>query len=325
VQSWRGAEALADSARRGFSALLSNGWYLDHMQTAAFHYAVDPLPESEKLAPEERARVLGGEACMWAEFVTPETVDSRIWPRTAAIAERLWSPAEVRDVADMYRRLEIASARLEERGLGHRAGFEPMLRRLAGGGDIEPLRTLAEVVEPVKLYRRGQSREYTQQTPLDRLVDAARPESESSRRLHVEVERWLDTAPAFAPSPLLREPLALWAGNQAPLDALLARKPEKWELAELRPLSRNLSSLAKLGLDALEHLEKRRVPSARWRTEAATILTEGDAAHAEVELAIRRPVRALVSAAEKLDRLEALGPAAWRAELRAASDGARVP
>jgi hexosaminidase len=101
VQSWRGAAALAESARRGFPALLSHGFYLDHMQTAAYHYAVDPLPESLQLRPEERARVLGGEACMWSEFVTPETVDSRIWPRTAAIAERLWSPAAVRDVEDM--------------------------------------------------------------------------------------------------------------------------------------------------------------------------------------------------------------------------------
>ena len=319
VQSWRGAEALADSARRGFSALLSNGFYLDHMQTAAFHYAVDPLPAGTQLTPEQRARVLGGEACMWAEFVTPETVDSRIWPRAAVVAERLWSPAEVRDVADMYRRLEVASARLEERGLGHRSGFEPMLERLAGGGDIAPLRTLAEVVEPVKLYRRGQSRDYTQQTPLDRLVDAARPESEASRRLHVEVERWLDTAPAFAPSPALRDPLSRWAGNQAPLDSLLARKPEKWELAELRPLSRNLSSLAKLGLDALEHLEKRRVPTAAWRTRAEKTLADASVAHAEVELALRRPVRELVVAAQKLDRLEALGPAAWRAEIRAAT------
>jgi len=42
---------------------------------------------------------------MWTEWVTPEILDSRIWPRTAAIAERLWSPQEVTDVASMYRRL----------------------------------------------------------------------------------------------------------------------------------------------------------------------------------------------------------------------------
>ena len=105
VQSWRGFDSLATGARNGYSSILSAGYYLNLMSTAAAHYMVDPLPQANGLSPEQQARILGGEACMWTEQTTPQDIDSRIWPRTAAIAERLWSPREVDNVDDMYRRL----------------------------------------------------------------------------------------------------------------------------------------------------------------------------------------------------------------------------
>ncbi|MGE0452422.1 MAG: beta-N-acetylhexosaminidase [Vicinamibacteria bacterium] len=314
VQSWRGTRALAEAAARGFETLLSNGYYLDHMQTAATHYAADPLPEGTALDEAARKRVLGGEACMWAEFVTPETVDSRIWPRAAAIAERLWSPASVRDAADMYRRLAVQSLRLEERGLTHRSGYEPMLRRLTGGAPTDALRTLADLVEPVKLYRRGRSRAYTQQTPLDRLVDAARPESDAARAFREAVDALLLRAPAFGSSATLREPLARWAASHAALDPQLARSEP---LAELRPLSRNLSALAQIAESALDALEAGRAPGPAWRELAASTLADARVAHAELELAILHPAAKLALAAERLDRLATLGAAAWNAELEA--------
>jgi hexosaminidase len=190
-----------------------------------------------------------------------------------------------------------------------------MLRRLAGGAGSEPLRRLAEVVEPVKLYRRGASREYTQQTPLDRLVDAARPESDKARELANEVERWLSAAPAFTASASLRVSLESWAANHGALDPLLANREP---LAEARPLSRNLSRLAALGVEALDHLERRRAPSAEWRAAAAATLRDAAEVHAEVELAVRRPIGRLIVAAELLDRLAELGPSGWLAEIEAA-------
>src|SRR5712692_1132479 len=133
IQSWRGQASLAQAAKQGYRGILSNGYYLDLGWPVARHYAVDPMDgAAASLSPEEKQRILGGEACMWAEYVNPENIDSRIWPRTAAIAERLWSPQEVRDPASMYARLDFVSARLEWLGLAHRTYYHPMLQRIAG-------------------------------------------------------------------------------------------------------------------------------------------------------------------------------------------------
>ena len=57
---------------------------------------------------------------MWSELVSPENVDSRIWPSTAAIAERFWSPQDVKDVGSMYRRLDVVSRELDWVGVNAR-------------------------------------------------------------------------------------------------------------------------------------------------------------------------------------------------------------
>src|ERR1039458_4007980 len=190
VQSWRGPKALADAARQGVSGILSNGYYLDLGYSAAHHYAVDPLGDgAADLSADEKQRVLGGEACMWSEFVTPELLDARVWPRMAAIAERFWSPQNVTDVADMYRRLGAVSRDLEWLGLTHVSEYEKMLARLAGGGQVAPVRTLAEVVEPVKDYAREEAHPYDAFAPLNRLIDAARADSETVRRFAALVDR----------------------------------------------------------------------------------------------------------------------------------------
>src|SRR5216684_1079466 len=77
VQSWRGQQSLATAARLGYSGLLSFGYYLDLMWPAWRHYAVDPTTDdAATLNPEEKSRILGGEACMWSEWVTGENIDS---------------------------------------------------------------------------------------------------------------------------------------------------------------------------------------------------------------------------------------------------------
>ena len=135
IQSWRGPDSLAQAAKQGYRGLLSSGFYVDLMWSAERHYATEPLSgAAANLTPEEQKRILGGEACMWSEYVSPENIDSRIWPRTAAIAERLWSPQDVRDVNSMYQRMAVTSRWLDGLGLTHNSSYDPMLRRIAGNG-----------------------------------------------------------------------------------------------------------------------------------------------------------------------------------------------
>ena len=182
IQSWRGKEGLVRAAQEGRDVILSNGWYIDLCQSAEYHYLNDPVPADSPLTAEERKHVLGGEATMWAELVDARNVDTRIWPRTAAIAERLWSPAEVTDVNDMYRRLELVSAQLDAIGMRHKSAQLELVRLIAGSEEAaQDLLPLVQVLAPVEGYRRHAITEHTTRTPLTGIADAAVPDPTGPR------------------------------------------------------------------------------------------------------------------------------------------------
>ena len=297
IQSWRGQESLAESARQSYQGILSNGYYLDHMLSAAQHYQVDPLSgAAAELSPDEKERVLGGEACMWSEFVTWETIDSRIWPRAAAIAERLWSPPEVDDVEDMYRRLEVTSQRLEVLGLTHRSSHERMLRRLTDYRPIDALKTLTDLLEPVKYYQRPQSREYTSLMPLNRLVDATRPESDVAREFSRMVDELLADRSHQRNAGAIEAWLVSWRDNHQRLLPLIRSSAL---LREAEPLSTNLQRLAELGLEALAAVRRgRRLPDSR-REEQLEVLERGAQPQAELLIRVEPAVRRLLEAAHE--------------------------
>src|SRR5438105_4561581 len=314
IQSWRGPESLAEAARKGYDGILSAGYYIDLIYPASEHYLADPLPEGSSLTPAEAAHVLGGEATMWGEWVSSETIDSRIWPRTAAIAERLWSPREVRDVEDMYRRLSVVSAQLEELGLTHEKNQAMMLRRLAGGSDSWALRTLASVVEPVKEYRRYQQRPQTMLSPLTGLVDAARPDSDAARRFAGEVDALLSDAPRFETySREIENTLNEWHNAGPELEALIDGSPA---LAEARPLAGDLSQIGTIGLEALSYMTKGVAPNSEWRNARLAALDEAAKPKAAVEFVVIQSVRALVVAAAELPALKQTTPGEWKTRVK---------
>jgi len=300
IHSWRGTAALAEAARKGYDGILSNGYYIDLIQPASQHYVPDPLPADSTLTPEEAKHVLGGEATMWAEWVTPETIDSRIWPRTAVIAERLWSPRTVTDVPDMYRRLAVISLQLEELGLTHKKNQEMMLRRLVRNDDVGPLRTLVSVIEPVKEYRRYQQRPQTMLSPLTGVIDATLPDSETGRKFQFMVSEFLNDGPRFQLYRAeLSQMLADWQTAGASLNPMIDRSPA---LKEIKPLAQNLSQLGATGLEALTYLKLGIPPPRDWREQSLAKVEEATKPYGALEFVVIGGVKQLVNAAAEVKR-----------------------
>ncbi len=315
IHSWRGPGALAEAAKKGYKGVLSAGYYIDLIFPTSQHYVVDPIPADSTLTASEAARVLGGEATMWSEWVTPDTIDSRIWPRTAAIAERLWSARTVTDVDDMYRRLAVTSLRLEEVGLTHEKNQAMLLRRLAQGREIGPLQTLVSVVEPVKEYRRYQQRPQTMLSPLTGLIDAARPDSDAARRFAATVDGLLSDAPRFeAHSQQVRNTLTQWRNAGPELEAMIDRSPA---LHEAKPLAKDLNELGTIGLEALSYISRGITPTTEWRNARLTALDQAANPKGGLEFPIIPGVKQLVIAASELHRLQHMTPAAWKAQVKA--------
>jgi hexosaminidase len=237
---------------------------------------------------------------MWAEYVNPENVDSRIWPRNAAIAERLWSPEDVRDPASMYARLDFISARLEWLGLTHKMYYRKMLQRIAGPSSPEEfaaLRTLTDVMEPVKDYTREQTApaEPTSATPMNRVVDAVPLESDAGRHFGELVDQYVaGTCRDASLADQLRGQLAVWRDNDQRLQPLAQRS---FLVKEVAARSQDLSALAAAGLAALDAIAKGQPASDSWKTQQLAEMEQAKKPKAQLLLIPAPGAQKLVEAA----------------------------
>jgi hexosaminidase len=297
VQSWRGQESLAKAAEQGYRGLLSYGYYLDLMWPTTRHYATDPMSgAAANLTPEQKKLILGGESAQWAEWVTPENIDSHIWPRNAAIAERLWSPQDVVDVNSMYTRMHAVSLELEWLGLTHLSARDRMLHRMAGNGDITALRVLADVVEPVKDYNRWSDEKgpIDFHAPLTHLIDAVYPESDTALQFANLVQQYAKSGyKDQAAAAQIRSWLMLWRTNDAKLHAELGQSSL---LEEDAPLSQNLAMLGAAGLQALDYLDKGQPEPDLWKTQQLAVIDQAKKPVAGLLLMVTAPVQQLVEA-----------------------------
>ena len=280
VQSWTSSKMTGLAARAGHKVVVSAGYYLDWLTPSSFLHVRDPLdltaqgvtPEgfarvrgsplerliserfvidpSLRLSPEEEARILGGEAAMWTELVTPEKLDATIWPRAAAVADRLWSRPDAK-IAPLDERLEAVSERLESAGLRHIASPRAMQARLAPEGG-EVVGTLLEALEPVKFYalnHEARSGGRAPQQSFADLADALAPESLPARRFNRQVSEFLAGDQSLAM--VLTEKLASWRDNDAAFQALLPRYPA---LKDAASASSDLARLSGAALEAMRRL-----------------------------------------------------------------------
>ncbi|XP_075037874.1 beta-hexosaminidase subunit beta isoform X2 [Mixophyes fleayi] len=111
-------EDMAAVTAAGFQTLLSAPWYLNRIsygQDWIQVYRVEPTNFTG--TEQQKQLVIGGEACLWGEFVDATNLTPRLWPRASAVAERLWSNKDVTSVGDAYNRLVKHRCRMVRRGI----------------------------------------------------------------------------------------------------------------------------------------------------------------------------------------------------------------
>ena len=297
IQSWRGEESLSQGATQGYSGILSAPYYLDAQKTSEMMFLADPIPADTRLTSDEQKLIVGGEVCMWAEQLNPETVDSRVWPRTLAIAERFWSPQSDRDVADMYRRLRIASLELEDVGVTHISGPEKLRRSLAGIRHPDQLDLLASALEPVSFHDRYQGQHTDALTSLDRLVDAVVADPPMRQQFAREVNALFDTSrPGFqvVAAMDLRKRFTQWQEASPALQAWSQRSPR---LSDTEARAHQLGALAQVGLESLAYLDAHTQPAAGWMDGQMAVIADAEKPSALVRFVFLPELRKLVQAA----------------------------
>lgn len=295
IHSWRGpnegvlpGQSLVEAVKKGYKTVLSNGFYIDLMYKVEDHYAIDPMPKGTALTDEEKARILGGEATMWTELVTAATLDSRIWPRTAAIAERLWSAESVTDIASLHKRLHTVSFRLEELGLTHIKSKEGLLRNISNNQKNDALLNLSNVCEPLKGYSRNKGgTEYQMYSPLTLFADVCTSDASDAVAFNQAVTNFMSDK-SIENQTIVVAYLNKWIKMNSDLNALSSNAPL---VQPVLPLSKSLSDVSEQLLLKIEKKQKIDVSALNNLIEKCN-----SKEHADVELAVYNSLKKLVQA-----------------------------
>lgn len=295
IHSWRGSnegiaagQSLVTAVKSGYKTVLSNGYYIDLMLGVENHYLNDPMPKNITLTAEEKARILGGEAPIWSELVTPTTIDSRIWPRTAAIAERLWSNENITDMASLRKRMNVISLQLEELGITHIRNKEVLLRNISNNQTNTALEDFSNICEPLKLYsRNSEGTEYKTYSPFTLFVDACTADAKDALGFDAAVSNYLKNKNSENQI-LVTDYLKKWIDVNSKLIELSSNAPL---IQPILPLSKSLSDLSQQLLLKIE--KKQTVNPSKLKDLLEQCNSKN---HADVELAVYNSLKKLVTA-----------------------------
>ncbi|MDI6033966.1 family 20 glycosylhydrolase [Flavobacterium sp. LB2P84] len=293
IHSWKGVNegvlsgsSLINAAKNGYKTVLSNGYYIDLMQGVADHYSNDPLPKNNMLTDAEKARILGGEATMWSELVTPLNIDSRIWPRAAAIAERLWSDENITDINSLRKRLKGISFRLEELGITHIRNKEVILRNISNNQKTEALNDFSNVCEPLKIYSRNSGgTEYQMYSPFTLFADACTPDASDALAFDAVVSLYLENK-SLENQVSVTHFLKKWMDMNTKLIDLSTNAPL---VQPLLPLSKSLSAISE---QLLLSIEKKQSLNSVVLNDLLEQCNSKN--HADVELAVYNSLKKLI-------------------------------
>ena len=302
VQSWQSSEALASSAKMGFHGFLSAPYYLDKMKRTSDYYANDP--SAQDLNSAQAAHVLGGEVCAWGELLSEENLDSRIWPYSAAIAERFWSAREVTNTEDMYRRLDVVSLALEAAGSQHITNLDQAIRGICRR-EIPPfVETFFGLVEPLRLGAYREQRTITQLTPLTALGDIAIADPAEARRFAnlinnflLEVSRGDSSNENFREQIL--EQFRAWSALKPQLQSFASITPA---FRDAQGVATDLADLSSAGEEAVAFLKNDVAPPSGWADRQSLLLSRARTPKALLRVAVADAIEQLITAANNLPR-----------------------
>ena len=163
VMSWRGMEGGITAAKAGHHVVMSpvDYAYLDFYQgdpvieppTYAMLrlkkvYEFEPVPKGI-----ESEYILGGQGNLWTESVpTFRHAEYMLWPRSLALAEVLWSPADSREWNNFVQRTEAHLGRLEQADINYSVSFYDAVITPSKDDRGELLIELASELDGVDIY-----------------------------------------------------------------------------------------------------------------------------------------------------------------------------